>query len=405
MPTPKELPFLDIQAPGFSTRGPEVMAARQRGWCARTPLGFAVLCHKQAGQLLRDRRMRQGSHDWPRIQNLTGSFANFWKRSVISMEGPAHKSMRRVAQSALSSEFIASKIPDFEQVAEILLAKLRKKPDIEFIRDFSEPFAGLAITRLLGLPDHVAPSLAHDASRLGLAMGLGARKHQHIFNPACDRLMTQAQDLVDQARQSPDPTSFATLLVKAFDEQSHQDPQKLLDLIVISIFGGVDTTRAQLGFAMALFTDHPDQWQKLRERPALTNHAIEEVIRHRPTTTWATRQALEDIHLDGQTLPKNALVHILVHATATDPELGQDNRFDITQHRKLHFGFGGGAHHCLGQLVARTDMAAALRVLTQAWRQTHWTGAPDYLPDSGNTSPTALPLRADWAEIPGPTSV
>ena len=55
------LPFLDITRPGFSTKSDEVLKARETSWCAETPFGFAVLRHRQAGMLLRDRRLREPS--------------------------------------------------------------------------------------------------------------------------------------------------------------------------------------------------------------------------------------------------------------------------------------------------------------------------------------------------------
>ena len=91
------------------------------------------------------------------------------------------------------------------------------------------------------------------------------------------------------------------------------------------------------------------------------------------------------------------IVHILAHATATDPRIRDDPDFDIRPTRKIHFGFGGGAHHCLGQFVARTDMAVALSVLVRNWTSIEWAGAPEWRPDTGNTSPTRLPIRPRWA--------
>lgn len=394
-----QLPFLDLSADRFSTRSDEVREARAAAWCARTPYGLAVLRHRPAGLLLRDRRLRQGSHNWPDLQRLEGAFADFWRRSVIGREGDAHKALRRIAQSALSEAFVRSRRGDFRAVARDLVAGLRDRERVEFIADFSEPFAGRAITRLLGLPDGDAAALAHDASRLGLAMGIGAKRHEPVFNAACDRLSGLAQALVDRARRGGDRESYAARLVAAFDAAGAAEEQALLDLIVISIFGGVDTTRAQLGFAIALFIAHPRQWQALRADPKLIPQAIEEVIRTWPTTTWATRQALEDFELDGIPIRAGDVLHILVHASGRDPEAVPDPDFDITRSRKIHFGFGGGAHHCLGQFVARTDMAEALDVLAEAWVAMDWAGAPEYLADSGNTSPVRLPVRPVWAGL------
>ena len=121
------------------------------------------------------------------------------------------------------------------------------------------------------------------------------------------------------------------------------------------------------------------------------------MIRTRPTTTWATREALQTVELDGITIPKGATLHILVHATATDPRAGGTTTFDIRARRKVHFGIGGGAHHCLGQFIARTDMAAALTQLLKRWRSIDLAEPPAFLPETGNTSPSRLMITPIWA--------
>lgn len=379
-----ELLFIDLAAPDFATCSDEVRRARDISWCARTPYGIAVLQHKHAGQILRDRRFRQGSHNWPNIVGLKGHFAEFWQRSIIALEGPRHKMLRQIAQTALSEDHVHSLVPKLRAVAERLCDRL-PDDDFDMVEDVSEPFAGLAIAALLGVPARDAPSLAYDASRLGLAMGLDAKSFEATANAASARLSDLAHALLDDPPEG--------VVARLIDANQNATRQELADLIVITIFGGVDTTRAQLAFAAWLFSQHPDQWTWLRENTHAIPHAIEEVIRIRPTTTWATREALEDMILNGVKIHRGETVHILVHATATDPATGHDGTFDISKTRKAHFGFGGGAHHCLGHVVARTDMAAALDTMVRRWRSIHLAGTPEFLPDSGNTSPLKLPLR------------
>ena len=384
-----DLPYLDFTAPNFSTKSTEVLTARERHWCARTPFGLAVLRHNEAGALLRDRRLRQGSYAWPDRMGLTGSFAEFWKRSVISQEGERHRSQRRIAMAALSTDYVDGLVPAFEGIAHDLSDGLQGKP-CEFIQEFTEPFAGRAITTLLGLPDSDAAWIAADAAALGFAMAVDCRRHETMFNAACDRLMDLARFLLSRVRRGEDRDSAVARMVAAAEDESDE---ALVDLIVISVFGGVDTTRAQLGFALALFARHPDQWQLLRINPSLVPQAVEEVIRTWPTTTWSTREALEDFEFRGVSITAGTTLHMLVHATATDPLAVPDWEFDIRKSRKSHFGFGGGAHHCLGAYIARTDMAAALRVLSARFSKVGFAGEPELQPDSGNTSPTSLPLR------------
>lgn len=392
------LPWLDLADPDFSTRGPEVLAAREVDWCAKTPFGIAVLRYMQVGKILRDRRFRQGSHNWPDIVGIRGAFADFWKGSVIGREGESHQKLRKLAVPALSDEYVLGLVPAFDEIALDLCAALRQKNACEFQSEFATPFAGQAITTLLGMEREAWPLVGHNASDLGLAMGIGAQRYEDRCNAAAETLFELADQLVTKVRKGQDAESYVARMVAEFDRNGDCSQAELLNTIVISIFGGVDTTRALLGLGLSLFIENPDQWRLLREDAGLIPNAIEEFIRARPTTTWATRQALEDVEMDGHVIPAGTVVHLLVHASARDPKVCDDPGFDITAKRKRHFGFGGGAHHCIGHFVARTDIASALAALRETFETVTYDGPPEWLPDSGNTGAQRLSIRYQVAE-------
>ena len=394
--------YLDLADPAFSTRSKVVREARDAHWCARTPYGLAVLRYREVGLLLRDRRLRQGSHAWPVTHGLTGPFAQFWRRSVIGQEGTAHRRLRTLAVPVLSEDFIAGMVPAFDAIAADLCAAMAKQDFCEFQSAFAAPFAGQAICTLLGLPREDWHRISHDASDLGLAMGVECRRHEPIFDAACERLTDLARDLVSRARGGEDRHSYIAGLVARADADPEADETALLDMIVISIFGGVDTTRSQLGLGVALFIENPQQWKALRDDLDLMPNAVEEIIRARPTTTWVTREAVEDVEFGGETIPRGTVLHLLVHASARDPAICGDPAFDITRRRKKHFGFGGGAHHCIGHLMARTDIACALTALAHTFRTLDYDGTPEWLPDSGNTSAVTLPIRYTLSGPEGP---
>lgn len=387
------LPYLDFADPQFSTRGPEVIAAREAHWCARTPFGLAVTRYTQVGRILRDRRFRQGSHNWPDTVGIDGPFADFWRASVIGQEGQAHKRLRALAVPALSEDFVLSLKPAFDDIAEDLCAGLRGKTRCEFASEFGMPFAGQAIATLLGMDRCDWRIVAENASDLGLAMGVGAKAYEARFNAACERLFELAGQLVERVRKGQDDTSYVARMVANFDANGDCTEDELRNTIVISIFGGVDTTKALLGLGLSLFIEHPDQWAALRADDNLIAPAIEEFLRARPTTTWATREATDDVEMDGLIIPRGTVVHLLMHASARDPAICGNPSFDITAKRKKHFSFGGGAHHCIGHFVARTDIASALAALRRSFRTIEYDGVPEWLPDSGNTGAIRLPIR------------
>ena len=125
---------------------------------------------------------------------------------------------------------------------------------------------------------------------------------------------------------------------------------------------------------------------------------MEEFIRARPTTTWSTREALEDFTFDGVEIRAGQTVHLLAYASASDPLICGNPGFDILTPRKAHFGFGGGAHHCLGNQVARSDMASAVTAIAGRVAAIWLDGVPDMLPETGNTSPVRLPLSFELAQ-------
>ena len=384
-------PFLDFADPGFSTRSEAVRTARAAHWCAETPYGLAVLRWREVGLLLRDRRLRQGSHAWPDKTGLQGPFAAFWKRSVIGREGAPHQRLRNIIAPVLTEEYVASFVPVFDRIAEDLCAALRSSDHAEFMTAFSVPFAGRAIVHLLGMPDEEWGWVSRDASTLGLAMGVECKRHEAAVNGAYERLAALGERLVSDVRAGRDKDSFIARMVARFDAAGDCSDRELNDIIVIAIFGGVDTTRSQLGLGLSQFIEHPDQWAAFRADETLAAQVVEETIRARPTTTWATREAVESFDFGGERIEAGTTLHMLVHASARHGDAVPE--FDITATRRKHFGFGGGAHHCIGHLVARTDMASAWRALRRTLRVVEYDGDAVWLPDSGNTSAEHLPIR------------
>lgn len=115
-------------------------------------------------------------------------------------------------------------------------------------------------------------------------------------------------------------------------------------------------------------------------------------MRLRPTITWVSREAVEDFEFEGLQIAKGTTLHLFSESAGSDPEVFGDAPFDITAKRERNFGFGGGVHLCLGQIVAKNDMAVAYRILSQRLKDIRLDGDPEYLPDSGNTGPIRLPI-------------
>lgn len=399
-PSLDDAPYLDVADPAFSIRSQAVKDARSQSWFARTPYGIAVLRYDEVQKLLRHPKLRQGSHLWPQHNGVTeGKFAQWWCNMLLCQEGDSHARLRRMANPAFSPKLIADLQPKFQALANMLIDQIAAKGGkCDFIADFTEPYATGVICDLLGLPFSHWRELATIAADMGLALGVTFKDDLPKIEAAIAKLFDYAETLVADRVANPS-ADFIGFLVKAYQENPDQiSRQEMLDMIVLAIFGGIDTTRNQLGLAMEQFILNPDQWALLGDQPDLAKAAVEEVMRMRPTVTWVTRAATEDFEFQGLQIAEGTTLHLYGQTASTDPAVMPDaEKFDITAQRKPHFGFGGGAHHCLGHFIARGDMTAALALLASRMKNPRFDGPVEWLPDSGNTGAITMPVAFDVA--------
>ncbi len=397
MATVDDLPFLDIEAPDFAMDAPEVHRAREHGPYARTPYGLAVLRYAEVDHLINDKRLVQGSAQWGRHNNIPDPWSSWWERIVLNREGQDHVRMRKLVNPAFSSRHIGGLVPHFQVLADELIDAFVDRGHCEFMREFAEPYATRVISRLLGLDEGEWETLARYSEQVGLALSVEGKHRVDDINAGLEGLLAYADGLIEERRAAP-RDDFVMTLIEANEDSDRLSDLELRETISLLVFGGIDTTRNQLGLGIDLFIRHPEQWALLAERPDLAANAVEEVMRMRPTTTWVTREAAVDFDLDGIPVAKGTTIHLLTEPSGTDPRTFPNPGFDITaEGRKKHFGFGGGRHYCLGHFIARGDMTEAFKLLSRRLPGIRYDGEPAFLPNSGNTGPITLPIAFDHA--------
>lgn len=387
--------YLDLSDTSFDVTSAAVHEARERDWYARTPYGWAILRHEPGSAVLKDRRFQQGNARWPAQNGVhDGEFAQWWRETLLSLEGEDHLRLRRLLGPAFRSRTIEAMRPRFQTLAGELIDTFAPRGRVEFVGGFAEPYAARVLCLLLGLPEEAWAKVAHWADDLGKSFGIRIRQDLPRIESALEGLTTYVDEVVADRRAHPRDDLISTL-VTARDHDDALTERELSVGLVFLAFAGMETTRNQLGLALQAFLRHPDQWALLAERPELGGAAVEEVMRVSPTVTWVTREAIEDVDLFGLAIPAGGIVQVLSHASGTDPRaMGEDPRLDITAtDRAPHTGFGGGVHHCLGHFVARTDMSVALPLLAQRMPDLEADGPGEWLPASGNTGPVRFPLR------------
>jgi cytochrome P450 len=392
-----DVPYFDISDPFFSASSERVRAARAASWFARTKFGLAVLRYDEVSALLKDRRLRQGSFAWPAQNGIEqGLLSEWWSQIMLSKEGDDHRRLRKLGNPAFSRALIERMVPEFQALAKELIDGYAGSGRCEFVSQFAEPYAARVLCKLVGMDEGQWHDLARWSTDMGLAFGVTIREDLERIEAALTNLYAVSDDLIAQRRIDPGDDVVSSL-VRAYDAQDGRlSDIELRAMVSLIIFGGMDTTKNQLGLAMQLFVDHPDQYALLAERPELGANAVEELIRWNPTVMWATRRSTEDLEFRGLAIPEGTTIHLLSYPANTDPlAIGEGSGFDITAERPAHFGFGGGAHHCIGHWLARIDMREALPLIARRMRNPRYERPPVVRPVSGLTGPVELHIEFD----------
>ncbi|WP_405724896.1 cytochrome P450 [Streptomyces sp. NBC_00028] len=166
-------------------------------------------------------------------------------------------------------------------------------------------------------------------------------------------------------------------------------------LVVRSLLtAGVDTTVHGLAAALYAFATHPQEWQRLRERPELARVAFDEAVRWQSPVQTFFRTATTDVDIAGTRIPEGGKILMFLGAANRDPDRWADpDRFDLTRDPSGHVGFGMGIHQCVGQHVARLEAESLLTALARHVEHLELAGEPRRHLNNTLRSWASLPVR------------
>lgn len=390
-----ELPFLDIASPDFRFDSPTVAEARAANWCAETPMGLIVLRYAEMHQLLRDPRLAQSGEHYLKLMGIDdGPLYDWFVPMILHQRGADHLRLRRLVSKAFSPRVIEGLRPFMRDTATSLTEAIAERGECEFMADFADPLPVRVMCALLGVPPADYELFQRWSTDVGLVYSFVLSQLRTRVEQAVVGLHTYVDSLIEHRRAEPGD-DLLSALIAAEESGDRLSTQELRNLAVTLVFAGHDTTRTQLGQALATFTEYPDQWRLLGERPELAPQAVEEVMRWSPSVPAIFRFAVEDFDLNGVHVPAGTFVLLGAHAASRDPRVFSDgDRFDITTQREAsHLSFGGGPHYCIGAATARAEMAEALAALSGQLAPPSITGPVTWRPPTALHGPENLPLR------------
>jgi cytochrome P450 len=355
--------------------------------------------YDDAVAVLRDRRFHSALSLIPQMAGIdvSDSYLNERRRSILSMEGDEHTRVRRLVSPAFTPHSADRLRPFMRSVMGELVDAVSETGHCELVADVCEPYPIPIICELLGAPKEDWKRFSDWATNIFRIFNQDLVNDLPAIQRASEELEEYVRGLVDERRTEPAEDLLSALIAveEAGDRLSTDELVMLAEAVLMA---GTDTTRNQLGCSVALFASHPEQWARLAAEPELATRAVEESMRYLGAVRGTVRFASEDIEYRDVLFPQGTLVSVSLAAANRDGALFErPDVFDIGAERgSEHMTFGSGIHRCLGAALARAELQEALALLARRLPNLALDGDIEWKPVTfGIWGPARLPLRFD----------
>jgi cytochrome P450 len=283
---------------------------------------------------------------------------------MLSSDPPDHTRLRSLVSKAFSPRLVQALRPRIETLAVELLDAVIPQGRMDLIDDYAFPIPMTIIAELLGVPQE-----DRDRFRQWSNVLVGERSTA----TAQAEIMAAARGFADYltqlfaARRSEPRADLVTALLQAEEAGDQLSASELLSTVFLLLVAGHETTVNLIGNGFLALLTHPAELERLRREPQLLPQAIEELLRFDgPVTTSTARFPSEDVQVAGVTIPRGALVLVVLGSANRDPAQFPDpDKLDLTRADNRHLAFGHGLHYCLGAALARLEGQIAIGTLLE----------------------------------------
>ncbi|MFF1683049.1 cytochrome P450 [Streptomyces sp. NPDC058256] len=350
----------------------EELRARGRVHYFEPTKQWLVPHHADVSALLRDRRLgrtyqhRFTHEDFGRTAPPPEHepFHVLNDHGMLDLEPPDHTRIRRLVSKAFTPRTVERLKPYVDQLAGELVGRLVAAGGGDLLTDVAEPLPVSVIAEMLGIPESDrAPLRPWSADICGMYEMNPSEETAAKAVRASEEFTAYLMGLIEARRKEPGEDLISGLIA-AYDEGERLTEQEMISTCVLLLNAGHEATvNATVNGWWALFRN-PGQLAALRADHSLVPTAVEELMRYDTPLQLFERWVLDDIEIDGTTIPRGAEIAMLFGSANHDPAVfTAPEELDLSRPDNPHISFSAGIHYCIGAPLARLELTASLRAL------------------------------------------
>lgn len=297
---------------------------------------------------------------------------SFGGPTILTVDGEDHLDKRRSLDTKYRPKAVEQYIDELVQpIADEYLARVlaHENRRAELVVEYFEPISVLSLGAVLGL-GHLSAETLQEWFH-GLAMGAINFERdpakQAINDATAQAIDAELRPYMEELRHHPDDSTIAHMLTTGRPPGEPRTVDEVLPSLKVIILGGMQEPGHGAASCLYGLLQDRSQWDLLLAHPDKWDDAVHEGLRWVAPIGTQTRQAREDVDVDGVTIPAGAPVGAVVASACHDENLFEDPAvFDVRRPRRPNAAFGFGPHFCAGHAFARGQERIALQTLAEA---------------------------------------
>ncbi|PRY55813.1 cytochrome P450 [Glycomyces artemisiae] len=357
---------LQYPIPNDAVLDPPAEWAELRGKCPVAHVTFAsgdpatlLTRYEDVKATLADPRFTRTSADGDsaRVGEESGGVLDSQMASVLPQHGEAHLKWRRTLNKWFTAKRMAALRPGITAMADRLVDEMTAQGDTADLKAaFGFPLPVWVICEILGVPEDDRDKFSYWSDTL-LSM---TRYTQDEIVAAQTAFHVYLAGHVAAKRAEPGDDLLSELVT-----DSDMSDAEIIATGQGLLVAGHETTANMIAKMAAMLLADRTRWEALLADPKLIRSAVEESLRMDVNAGFGMVRYIDrEFEVGGSVIePGTTVVCSMAAANRDEAAFDDAHAMDLARTPNPHLAFGAGAHSCLGQALARTELQVALEVL------------------------------------------
>ncbi len=318
-------------------------------------------------------------------------------RSLVQMDDPDHMKYRVLTQGWFMGRNLRKLQGRIDELATKYVDRLGELGgECDFVKDVAIWYPLRVIMSILGVPEEDEPLMMKLTQELFGSSDPDVQRSFEFadFLDVVKDFESYFCDLTAARRANPTDDVASVIAGATIDGNPIPELESNGYYIIIATAGHDTTSSTTAGGLLALI-EYADELAKLKaDVNGLMPTTIDEMIRWVTPVRHFMRTATADYTIGNQQIREGESVILWYPSANRDEEIfSQPFEFQVDRTDAKQLAFGFGAHVCLGQHLARMEMAALFKELLNRVDQIELAGEPRYTQSTFVGGLKSLPIR------------